>query len=216
MSPAHLQYRGKTVELEPGPQENASLLSLSVMVLMNLLSFVGALLWNSDNFLDTSLLLQNIERGRDLTCSKQFDSRLQYLVLSPHDLIEFRCPHSGLLHLFERSACLDALMLACIPDQQHTVLRSEASKKLTHYLLQVKKNRQSQLFYRSACHVPAESIMRRSKPISSALHCSCPEDSFSRKLKSTDLDLDDEEAIGFLSKRLHVSTAASARVSKTS
>jgi Zn-dependent peptidase ImmA (M78 family) len=50
--------------------------------------------------------------------------------------------------------------------------------------------------------------MRRSKPIQLRAALLMPRRLVQQEVKKHDLDLDDEEAIGFLSKHFHVSTAA--------
>jgi hypothetical protein len=52
--------------------------------------------------------------------------------LLANDLIELGRPHSGLLQLFKGAGCLDALMLADIADQEHTVISANPRKELAH------------------------------------------------------------------------------------
>ena len=82
------------------------------------------------NFLQPALLLERIERGKNLACSQQFDGRLQSRVLLANDLSESRRAHSGMLQLLERAARFDALMLANIADQKHAVIGTESREKL--------------------------------------------------------------------------------------
>ena len=74
------------------------------------------------NFLHAALLLERVERGGDLTCGQQFDGGFECRVLLANDLIELGRAHSGLLQLLEWAARFDALMLADIADQKHSVL----------------------------------------------------------------------------------------------
>ena len=51
-----------------------------------------------------------------------------------HDLIESGRTHSGFLQLLEGAARFDALMLAGIADQKHTVIGTKPGKKLAHLI----------------------------------------------------------------------------------
>src|SRR5579863_932738 len=79
-----------------------------------------------------ALLLEYIERCRNLARSQEFDGRFQSRVLLTHDLIESGGAHSSLLQLLEGAARFDALMLAGITDQKHAVVRTNPRKKLAH------------------------------------------------------------------------------------
>src|ERR1700722_20755419 len=74
------------------------------------------------NFLHTALLLEYVERGRDLACCQHLDDRFQNWVSLPNDVVQLRSPHSGFLKLLKGAARFDALMLTNIADQQHAVL----------------------------------------------------------------------------------------------
>jgi Zn-dependent peptidase ImmA (M78 family) len=98
----------------------------------------------------------------------------------------------------------------------HALVRQRftIAHELAHYLLHVKKNRKSQLFidrhvtFRrdgySAGGVDQEEV--EANQLGAALLM--PGTLVQREVKKNDLNLDDEEAIGFLAKRFHVSTAA--------
>jgi hypothetical protein len=51
-----------------------------------------------------------------------------------HNLVELRGPHPRVLHLLKRSAGIDALMLPCIPDYEHTILRLDLVEESSHLL----------------------------------------------------------------------------------
>ncbi len=53
-------------------------------------------------------------------------------ILLAHDLLEHNCPHARVLHLLERLAGLDALMLASVADDEHAVLRTDLVQKVAH------------------------------------------------------------------------------------
>src|SRR5271155_2333292 len=55
-------------------------------------------------------------------------------VFLPHDLVELRGPHPGLLHLLKGSASIDSLMLPRIPDDEYTVLRLDLGQECPHLL----------------------------------------------------------------------------------
>jgi Zn-dependent peptidase ImmA (M78 family) len=92
--------------------------------------------------------------------------------------------------------------------------RFTIAHEISHYLLHVKKSQRSQLFidrhltFRrdgySSGGVDYEEI--EANQLGAALLI--PRRLVQQEVKKHDLDLDDEEAIGFLSKRFHVSTAA--------
>jgi len=98
----------------------------------------------------------------------------------------------------------------------HALVRQRftIAHEISHYLLHVKKSRKSQLFidrhitFRrdrySSGGVDHEEV--EANQLGAALLM--PRRLVQREVKKHDLDLDDEEAIGFLSKRFHVSTAA--------
>ena len=50
----------------------------------------------------------------------------------PHDLIKARGTHPSVLHLFKRTACVDALMLPSIPDDKHSILRTDLVQERSH------------------------------------------------------------------------------------
>ena len=76
--------------------------------------------------------MEYVERGRDLARCQQFDGRFQSRVLLANDLIESGRTHSGFLQLLEGAARFDALMLADIADQKHTVIGTKPRKELAH------------------------------------------------------------------------------------
>ena len=84
------------------------------------------------NFPYTALFLECVQCSRYLTSGKHLDGGFECRVLLADDLVKFGCTHSSLLQLLKRSARFNALMLARIANQQHTVLRSEAGEKLAH------------------------------------------------------------------------------------
>jgi Zn-dependent peptidase ImmA (M78 family) len=98
----------------------------------------------------------------------------------------------------------------------HALVRQRftIAHELAHYLLHVKKNRKSQLFidrhltFRrdgySSGGVDYEEV--EANQLGAALLM--PRSLVRQEIKKNDLDLDDEEAIAFLAKRFHVSTAA--------
>ena len=60
------------------------------------------------------------------------DGTKQLRVLLTDDRIELRSTHSGLLHLLEGFAGIYALMLPCITDKQHPVLRPDLFHERLH------------------------------------------------------------------------------------
>jgi hypothetical protein len=65
---------------------------------------------------------------------QEFDDRFQSGIFLAHDLIESGRTHSGFLQLLEGAARFDALMLASIADQKHTVMGTKPGKKLAHLI----------------------------------------------------------------------------------
>ena len=98
----------------------------------------------------------------------------------------------------------------------HALVRQRftIAHELAHYLLHIKKNRKSQLFIDrhltlrrdgySSGGVDHEEL--EANQLGAALLM--PRRLVQQEVKKHDLDRDDEEAIGFLAKRFHVSTAA--------
>ena len=122
--------------------------------------------------------------------------------------------HAGLLQLLEWLAGIHTKVLSSVTDKQYLVVRPQAFDEVPHYLLHVKKNQKSQLFidrhmtFRrdgySSGGVDHEEV--EANQFGAALLM--PRSLVQQELKKNDLDLDDEEAITFLAKRFHVSTAA--------
>src|ERR1039458_9545090 len=81
-----------------------------------------------------ALLLECVERSGDLARRQQFDGRFQSGVLLAHDLIESGGTHSGFLQLLEGAARFDALMLADIADQKHSILSADSFQELAHLI----------------------------------------------------------------------------------
>ena len=79
-------------------------------------------------------MLECVERSGDLARRQEFDDRFQSGILLAHDLIESGRTHSGFLQLLEGAARFDALMLAGIADQKHTVIGTKPGKKLAHLI----------------------------------------------------------------------------------
>lgn len=98
----------------------------------------------------------------------------------------------------------------------HALVRQRftIAHEISHYLLHIKKNRKSQLFidrhltFRrdgySSGGVDYQEV--EANHLGAALLM--PRGLVRQEIKKNDLDLDDEEAITFLAKRFHVSTAA--------
>jgi hypothetical protein len=61
-----------------------------------------------------------------------FDGTQQLRVFLAHDLVELRCPHSGLLHLLEWFSGIDALVLLGVPNEQNPVLWPNLFEKRLH------------------------------------------------------------------------------------
>jgi hypothetical protein len=60
------------------------------------------------------------------------DDPRQFRVFLTHDLVKLRGLHPGLLHLLEGFAGIDALMLACVSDEENAVLRPNLLHKGLH------------------------------------------------------------------------------------
>src|SRR5665213_3089280 len=60
------------------------------------------------------------------------DDAEQFRVFLSHNLVKLRGLHSGLLHLLEGFAGIDALMLASVPHEQNPVLRSNLFHETLH------------------------------------------------------------------------------------
>jgi Zn-dependent peptidase ImmA (M78 family) len=116
--------------------------------------------------------------------------------------------------LFKWFARVHTKVLPGVTDKQYLVMRSKTLDEVPHYLLHVKKNQKSQLFidrhltfrrdgYSSGGvdHEEAEANQFGAAPL-------MPRSLLQQEVKKNDLDLDYEEAITFLAKRFHVSTAA--------
>ena len=94
----------------------------------------------------------------------------------------------------------------------HALVRQRftIAHEISHYLLHMKKNQKSQLFidrhltFRRGGYFSGEEI--EANQLGAALLM--PRTLVQQELRKNDLDLDDEEAITFLAKRFHVSTAA--------
>ncbi len=82
-------------------------------------------LFPTGNFLDASLLPELDDRGRALASGQHFDGGFERRVFLTYDLIQLCSSHSGLLQLLEWTASLDTLMLSCIADQEHAIIRTE-------------------------------------------------------------------------------------------
>jgi Zn-dependent peptidase ImmA (M78 family) len=98
----------------------------------------------------------------------------------------------------------------------HALVRQRftIAHELAHYLLHVKKNRKSQLFidrhvaFRRDGYSPGGVDHEEVEANQLGAALLMPMTLVQREVKKNDLNLDDEEAIGFLAKRFHVSTAA--------
>src|SRR5208283_1796484 len=84
------------------------------------------------NFPHTALLAERVERSGDLSRGQHFDGGFQRRVFLADDLVELGGTHSGLLQLLERPARFDALMLAGVADQEHSVIAIKPRKKVAH------------------------------------------------------------------------------------
>src|SRR5665213_736024 len=61
-----------------------------------------------------------------------FDDPQQVRVFLTHDLVKLRGLHSGLLHLLEGLAGIDALVLAGVSDKKNAVLRPDLFHETLH------------------------------------------------------------------------------------
>ena len=92
---------------------------------MNALNCIGYLS-------DTSLLLEHVDPCGHIATRQPLHCGLQLWVFLTHDLIKLRRAHPGLDQLLEGLTGLDALMLACVADQQDSILRADLSEKFAH------------------------------------------------------------------------------------
>jgi hypothetical protein len=67
-----------------------------------------------------------------LAFGQHLDSGLQRRVFLADNLVELGGAHSGLLQLLERATCFDALVLACVADQEYAIVAAETRKELAH------------------------------------------------------------------------------------
>ena len=92
--------------------------------------------------------------------------------------------------------------------------RFTIAHEISHYLLHVKKSQKSQLFidrhltFRRDGYASGGVDYQEVEANQLGAALLMPKSLVQQEVKKHDLDLDDEEAIGFLSKRFHVSTAA--------
>ena len=84
------------------------------------------------DFPNSSLFVKRIKRGGDIALCERFHGGFECRIFLPHNFIEVRSAHSCLLQLLEGAASFDALMLPCVADQKHAVLRPEPAKEIAH------------------------------------------------------------------------------------
>src|SRR5271170_4573884 len=86
------------------------------------------------NLPNSILLAKQIESGRRLSLRKQLDGGFERGILLTNNFVQLCRSHSGLLQLLEGPSGFDALMLADVANEEHTVIWVQPIKQGPHLI----------------------------------------------------------------------------------